>query len=193
MNSMPATIKLTDADFFARHSVTVARDLLGKYLLTASGGGQIIETEAYRQQDDPACHAYHGRRTRRNQSMYLPPGHLYVYQIHQVFCLNLSTEAEDLGCAVLIRALLPSEDLEAMLARRPVKQLSHLSNGPGKLCQALGIDRSWDAEPLGQRLWLADRGLQYAPSEILAGPRVGISQGQELPWRFRVLSPARHS
>lgn len=176
--------KRLDADFFACHTVTVARELLGKYLLTPGGGGQIIETEAYRQQDDPACHAFDGRQTHRNQSMFLAPGHLYVYRIHQVFCLNITTEAEGLGCAVLIRGLWPTEQTDQMLARRPVKRLQDLSNGPGKLCQALGIDRGWDGLPLGTQLWLEDRGLVYSDQLIQTGPRIGIRQGLELPWRF---------
>ncbi|HEY9839053.1 MAG: DNA-3-methyladenine glycosylase [Candidatus Sericytochromatia bacterium] len=171
-------------DFFARHSVIVARELLGMYLLTADCGGMIVEAEAYRQQDDPACHSFGGRQTRRNASMFLSPGHLYVYRIHQVFCLNLTTEAAGLGCAVLIRALEPSAGIEAMLARRQVKDPRQLTNGPGKLCQALGIDLSWDSEPLGQHLRVEDRGLRFADSEVAATGRIGISRGQELPWRF---------
>lgn len=177
-------VQTISPDFFARHTVTVARELLGKYLLTPGGGGQIIETEAYRQQDDPACHAFGGRQTRRNQSMFLAPGHLYVYRIHQVFCLNLTTEAEGLGCAVLIRALLPTEQLEQLQRRRPVQRLQDLSNGPGKLCQALGIDLSWNGLAIGERLWLEDRGGAYAEKAVQTGPRIGIRKGVDLPWHF---------
>lgn len=169
-----------DAAFFARDTVSVARELLGLYLLTADGGGRIVETEAYRQ-DDPASHSYGGRRSARNASMFLPPGHLYVYRIHQVFCLNLTTEAAGRGCAVLIRALIPSEGLPRLLVRRPVP-LKRLADGPGKLCQALGIDLGWDGEALGQRLWIEDRG--EACDAIAVTPRIGISRGRELPWRF---------
>lgn len=171
-------------DFFARYTPTVARELLGLYLMTAAGGGKIIEAEAYRQQDDPACHSYGGLRTARNRAMYAAPGHLYVYRIHQVFCLNLTTEAAELGCAVLIRAIAPSDGIEAMRARRTVADLRQLANGPGKLCQALGIDLSWNAEVLGERLWVEDRGERPRADEIQATGRIGISRGQELPWRY---------
>jgi DNA-3-methyladenine glycosylase len=186
--------KQLDSDFFARNSVSVARELIGKYLLTPNGGGMILETEAYRQ-DDPACHAYLGRRSKRNASMFLAPGSLYVYRIHQVFCLNLSSESEENGAAVLIRAIEPSLELESMLKRRPVKAFRDLCNGPGKLCQALGIDLSWDGLNYGKThsdkaLWIEDQGLRLPDQSITSTPRIGISQGRELPWRFVLKKPA---
>lgn len=171
-------------EFFSQASLSVARQLLGKYLVTHEAAGQIIETEAYHQ-DEASCHAFGGKRTPRNASMFAVPGTLYVYRIHQVFCLNISTEAEGIGAAVLIRALLPTpESLASMQARRPVKQLTQLSNGPGKLCQALGINRSWDGQTLGQQLWFEDRGISYAEAELEQTSRIGISRAQDLAWRF---------
>lgn len=171
-------------EFFARHTVTVARELLGMFLMTDFGGGLISEVEAYRQQDDPACHTFGGRRTARNDRMYAAPGGIYVYRIHQVFCLNITTEAEDLGCAVLIRAIEPVDGIDWMRANRPVSDLRQLANGPGKLCQALGIDLGWNGEALGQRLWIEDRGLRLDDADLDITGRIGISRGQELPWRF---------
>ncbi len=173
-----------NSEFFARHSVDVARELLGMYLMTAFGGGIISETEAYRQQDDPACHAFGGRRTARNETMFAAPGQLYVYRIHQVFCLNLTTEAKDLGCAVLIRAIEPTDGIDYMRINRPVADLRQLTNGPGKLCQAMGINLSWDGQALGEALWVEDRGLRLTDADITITGRIGISRGQELPWRF---------
>ncbi len=170
--------------FFSRPTVTVAQELLGKFLLTPAGGGPIIETEAYHQDGDPACHAYNGKRTPRTASMYLAPGHLYVYSIHQVFCLNLVTETAGVGAAVLIRGLIPAVNVEQMLTYRPVP-LKRLSDGPGKLCQALNIDKSWDRQALsqtpGQGLWLENRGLTF---DYEATSRIGIRKGTELMWRF---------
>lgn len=184
---MPAQV--LGPEFFARHTVTVARELLGMYLIArdAEGhelGGRITEAEAYRQHDDPACHSFGGRRTARTESMYAPPGHLYVYRIHQVFCLNLTTEAEGEGCAVLIRAIVPSDGLALMQARRRNPDPRQLTNGPGKLCQAMGIDLSWNGEPLGARLRVEDRGIRIPDADVAATPRIGISRGQDLLWRF---------
>lgn len=170
-------------DFFARHTVDVARDLIGLFLVSPDAGGMIVETEAYRE-DDPACHAFEGRRSQRNQSMFRPPGTIYIYRIHQVFCLNLSTEAEGRGSAVLIRALEPTEGLEQMLQRRPVSDLRQLSDGPGKLCQALGLNLSHDGQALGTCLHLEDRGRNFPDSAIQATERIGISKARERPWRF---------
>lgn len=170
--------------FFSQNTVQVARQLLGKRLCTADTEAEIIETEAYRE-DDPACHAFGGRQSQRNASMFGPPGTIYVYRIHQVFCLNISTEAAGYGSAVLIRALRPLSGIAAMQKRRPVA-VSQLLNGPGKLCQALGIDLSWNGHPLGEQLWLAE-GENYPDAQILSTARIGISKAQERLWRFVLL------
>src|SRR5262245_53691796 len=105
------------AAFFQRDTVQVARDLLGKTLVCGPCAGQIVETEAYHQHGDAACHAYRGP-TRRNASMFRPGGTVYIYRIHQVFCLNLVTESEGVGSAVLIRAIVPTTSIELMRDRR---------------------------------------------------------------------------
>jgi len=175
-----------EPSFFSQSSLHVARQLIGKYLVTADAAGQIIETEAYHQ-DEASCHAFGGKRTPRNQSMFATPGILYVYRIHQVFCLNISTEAEGIGAAVLTRAVVPTpESIPVMQKRRPARHIQQLSNGPGKLCQAFGIDRSWDGQTLGQSLWFEERAITYADSEISQTPRIGISRAIDLPWRFVV-------
>lgn len=177
-------------EFFERHTLWVAKQLLGKLLIVRDDDGgrtitRIVETEAYRGKD-PASHSARGR-TPRASTLFGPPAQAYVYfcyGMHEM--LNFVTEPEDHAGAVLIRAVEPVEGIERLRARRRLKQLSRscdLTNGPGKLCQALGIRMSDNrASLLGGRLRVADDG--FHPSRILSSPRVGISSGSEKYWRF---------
>ncbi|MHA1675849.1 MAG: DNA-3-methyladenine glycosylase, partial [Candidatus Njordarchaeales archaeon] len=128
-------------NFYERYTVDVARDLLGKVLVRVLSSEQIlagiiVETEAYRGQDDPASHAY-GRKTPRNAIMYGKPGYSYVYFIYGMYhCLNVVTEPEGVPAAVLIRAVEPIFGIELMKKYRNTDKISNLTNGPGKLCQA---------------------------------------------------------
>jgi DNA-3-methyladenine glycosylase len=178
--------------FFARDVVTVARGLLGRHLIRESPDGtaigRIVETEAYLPENDPACHAFRGR-TRRNASMFGPPGRAYVYAIHSRWCLNAVAGPEGVACAVLIRAIEPLDGIELMQARRGREALLDLARGPGRLCQALAIDKlldGWDLT-LGHTLWIAAnrRGL---PSEedIVVSPRIGVTSAHDLPLRFSI-------
>lgn len=186
-------------DFFTRPTLAVARTLLGQRLVREIEGqrlsGLIIETEAYVGPDDTASHASRGR-TPRTEVMFGPPGRTYVYLVYGMhYMLNVVTEREDFPAAVLIRALEPVEGIEMMRAnRRPVSQANplNLTNGPAKLCQALGIDKSlnnWDIT-LGQKLWL-EPGEPIPETEIATGPRIGIDYAQPkdrtAPWRFWVI------
>lgn len=174
--------------FFRRPVTTVARNLLGTILVHESCMGQIVETEAYHE-SEAACHAWQGRRSPRNLSMFAEPGTIYIYRIHQVFCLNFSAEAPDTGAAVLIRALEPLAGLEKMRSRRPkAKTTADLLNGPGKICQAFDLDRRFDGQSVcstASPLYLLN-GYGYPDSAIHATPRVGISKAKDLPWRFWV-------
>jgi DNA-3-methyladenine glycosylase len=169
------------SDFFDRSVHEVAPDLVGVTLLVDGVGGVIVEVEAY-DHEDPAAHGYRGR-TERNASMFGPPGRAYVYRSYGVhWCLNFVCEQEEVASAVLIRALEPTEGLEEMRARRGLDEPRLLCSGPGRLCQALGVTREHD----GLRL---DRPpLELLPRtgepEIVIGPRVGISQAAERPWRY---------
>ncbi len=179
-------------DFYRRSTLTVARELLGKRLVSVMGGqrlsGLIVEVEAYIGEGDAACHAARGR-TPRNEAMYGPPGHAYVYFIYGMHhCLNAVTEEEGFPAAVLIRALDPLEGLEIMRRHRLGKPDRELTNGPAKLCQAMAIDRGFNGVDLcaGGVLFL-EEGRMVAQGAIGASPRIGIKADElarSVPWRF---------
>ncbi len=181
-------------DFYERDTLTVARDLLGRRLVRVLDGvrlaGLIVETEAYVGQGDAACHASRGR-TPRNEVMFGPPGHAYVYFIYGMYhCLNAVTEAEGFPAAVLIRAIEPVEGLEVMRRHRPGRPDTQLSSGPGKLCQALSIDRALNRADLcdGSVLFI-EAGQPVPGSAVVTGPRIGIRSDETaraVPWRFYV-------
>ena len=180
-------------DFYTRPSVlTVARELLGKLLVVPAGdtrvSGKIVEVEAYRGPHDRAAHSYGGRRTKRTEPMYGIGGTAYVFFVYGMyFQFNVVTNAAEIPHAVLIRAVEPVEGIELMRARRTVRTDRDLTNGPGKLCIALNIDRRLDGvDLLGSDVWL-EEGERIAPSQIQRGPRIGIDYAEEWkekPWRF---------
>jgi DNA-3-methyladenine glycosylase len=166
----------------ARPVLEVAPELIGAELYVDGIGGRIVEVEAYHH-EDPASHGYLGRRTPRNAAMFLPGGHAYVYRSYGIhWCLNAVTGPEDVAEAVLIRALEPIAGLDAMRERRGLDDPRQLCSGPGKLCQALRITRVHDGLPLEEPPF--ELRPRAAEPEIVTGPRIGISRGQELPWRF---------
>jgi DNA-3-methyladenine glycosylase len=185
--------------FYAPSAEAVAPELLGHWLIrnTAEGhcGGQIVETEAY-VTDDPACHAAPGL-TPRNRVMFGPPGHAYVYFIYGChFCVNAVCRPPGTGEAVLIRAIEPAFGRDFMRRRRSTHEARHLTSGPGKLCQALGIDRTLDGVDLcqtGSPLFIAQNpGVhefrkRFGP--LVTTKRIGITRAAHLPLRFLL----RHS
>lgn len=184
--------------FFERDPRVVARALLGQRLVHRRDGvvvaGIIVETEAYLGVRDRAAHTFGGRRTDRNASMWLRGGHVYVYQIYGMhYCMNVVAGNEEQPVAVLVRALEPDLGLEKMRHRRPAARRDvDLCSGPGKLCAALGIDRTQDGADLPRHpdLWIeATRSRALPRSKIVAGPRVGIDYAGDWvqrPLRFAV-------
>ena len=169
------------AAFFERSSATVAAELIGATLLVNGVGGIIVETEAY-DETDPASHTF-GGMTLRNASMFGPAGHAYVYRSYGIhWCLNVVCEREGHGSGVLIRALEPTAGIETMRARRGAGDLRRLASGPGRLGQALAIDRSLDGKSLNRPPFELRAG--EAKIETAAGLRIGITRGAETPWRF---------
>jgi DNA-3-methyladenine glycosylase len=168
-------------DFFARSVHEVAPDLIGVTLLVDGVGGRIVEVEAY-DQEDPASHGF-GGRTARNESMFGPPGHAYVYRSYGIhWCLNLVCDEEGTAEAVLVRALEPTVGIDVQRRRRGLEDVRALCSGPGKLCQALAITREHDGLPLDEPPFRLEPRTE-AP-EIVTGPRVGITRATELSWRY---------
>jgi DNA-3-methyladenine glycosylase len=181
-------------DFYLHPDVlTVSKQLLGKLLVVPGPNqervsGKIVEVEAYRGPDDRASHAYGGRRTKRTETMYRSGGVAYVYFVYGMYYqFNVVSGIEDVPHAILVRALEPIEGLEVMRARRHSHPDHNLTNGPGKLCIAMGIDRQLDgADLLGDRVWLEEFET-ISPRRIARGPRIGIDYAGEWidkPWRF---------
>ena len=172
---------------FDASPTTLAHQLIGWTLLVDDVGGVIVETEAY-DADDPASHSFKGP-TPRNGAMFGPPGHAYVYLSYGLhWCLNFVCREAGHGAAVLIRALQPTHGLDVMSERRGLRNPRLLASGPGRVGQALGIDRSFDGLPLRRPPFelLAPAG----PVEVASGARIGITKAAELPWRFGLAGSA---
>ena len=177
---MPPTRKIT-RDFYARDTLTVARELIGMHLVRAEGGsirsGRIVETEAYQGPRDLAAHSSRGR-TPRTEVMFGPPGHAYVYFIYGFwYCVNIVTAAEGVPHAVLLRAL------------EPVIGVDDKTWGPGLLCRAMHIDKELNGADLcGHALWLErPPASSYRPPRITRSTRIGVEyagQWARRPWRF---------
>jgi len=208
-----ADFRPLDRRFYARDPRRVARELLGKVLVRRRGkqrlAGRIVEVEAYLGAGDLAAHAAAGK-TARNEVLFGPPGHAYVYFIYgSHYCLNVSCEPEGEAGCVLIRALEPIAPIAALramakarglranecvdLESRP-KLLRHLTAGPGRLCQALAItrtrDNGKDVTAPHSDLWIADDGVRVRPRDILATPRVGITKAEKEKLRYIIADSA---
>ena len=193
---MPSPHRL-QRSFFDRSTLTVARELLGQRLVRIDSSGDrlsglIVETEAYVGTDDLGCHARVGR-TPRNDSMWGPPGHAYIYFTYGMhWMLNFVTERAGYPAAILIRSLVPLEGLETIRQRRAGRPENALTNGPAKLCQALAIDCSMDGSDLCQSNspLFVEAMYHVEDAWVITGPRVGLETVPEpwrsIPWRFRV-------
>ncbi|MBA2318712.1 MAG: DNA-3-methyladenine glycosylase [Euzebyales bacterium] len=184
MSGRPTRRRLGRA-FFARPAPVVARELVGALLVRDDESlvARIVETEAY-MQHDPACHAYR-QLTPRNAPLYGPAGHAYVYSSYGLhWCLNTATGADGSAEGCLLRAAEPLDGLEVMRARRGERvRARDLLRGPARLAQAFGLDGTWSGRDLcaGGPLHLASDGTSLP---VGAGPRVGVTQAADTPWRF---------
>ena len=175
--------------FYDRDPALVSRQLLGAVLECRSpdgvASGRIVETEAYVGPHDPACHAVFGN-TPRTKSLFAAAGTSYVYLIYGMYwCFNAVTREEGFGSAVLVRALEPLDGEPLMHARRPrVRSRHDLTNGPGKLCLALGIDGAHDGLSLDERPLRILSGPAVPDDQVLVSPRIGITKAADWPLRF---------
>ncbi|MBC5995192.1 DNA-3-methyladenine glycosylase [Romboutsia ilealis] len=197
-------------DFFQKDAISLAKDILGKYLIREYDGKQIVskivETEAYMGVNDKAAHVYGDKKTDRTMPLYLDGGHIYVYLIYGMYyCLNISANKESIPECVLIRAIEPIKGIEEICENRYKKNYSNLSsyqkknitNGPGKLCMALNIDKSLNSKSiLDNELYISDFYYKedkkiYAEDkfEIETDKRINIDYAEEAKdylWRFYI-------
>jgi DNA-3-methyladenine glycosylase len=188
--------KLPRSFYTRRDTLQVARELLGTLLVVPAGDGErvsglIVETEAYMGPEDKGSHAFGGRRTSRTDPMFGEGGFTYVYFVYGMhYQLNVVSSRQSIPHAILVRAIEPLEGITLMRARRGKVKDADLTNGPGKLCKAMGIDMTFNREDLlGDRIWIERIGPRISASKIASGPRVGISYAEEYvskPWRFWV-------
>ena len=185
-----------DYDFYQNDAVTTAKDLLGKIIVREINGQKImtkiVDTEAYMGAEDKASHAYNNKKTKRTKTMFGKGGLAYIYLIYGMYhCFNVVTAVKDDPHAVLVRAVEPVEGLELIKKNRNIKSsnLEDLTNGPGKLSQALKIDKSLDGCDLvkSNKLYLLDQ--ENNDFKVEAAPRVNIDYAEEYKdklWRFYI-------
>jgi DNA-3-methyladenine glycosylase len=165
------------SEFFSRETTEVARDLIGTILLVEGCEGRIVETEAYT--TDAASHSV--MRPKQSVVMQHTFGYVYVYFIYGMYyCLNFTTDREGAG-AVLIRAVEPTRGIDRMRDRRETSEIRKLASGPGRLCQAFGIDLRDNGKRIGQRIKVKSR--QTTP-QLASSKRIGINRAMHLEWRF---------
>lgn len=188
-----ASARVLPRSFYDRATEIVARELLGAILEceTPEGvaAGRIVETEAYLGAHDPASHAAVGL-TERNRWLHGPPGVAYVYFIYGMhWCVNAVTQREGVGSAVLVRALEPLTGVDLMRRRRRgARRDVDLTNGPAKLCEALGIDGRLDGHPLDRAPLVIRRGTPVPAADVVVTPRIGIAKAADWPLRWMVAS-----
>ena len=189
--------KKIPVNFFSHNDVLkISKNLIGKNIITNINNnitsGMIVETEAYAGIYDKASHAYKNKRTNRTEIMYKKGGICYVYLCYGMhYLMNIVTADENIPHAVLIRAIEPKNGIDIMLKRRKFKKVScNLTNGPGKLSQALAIDQKLNGELLdGENIWIEDSKVNIDEKDILSSPRIGVDYAKEdasLPYRFYI-------
>jgi len=195
--------KTLGRSFFNRSTLTVAKDLLGKFIIRKYRGrkiaGIITETEAYIGPHDRASHSFGGKITKRNLAEYMDGGHIYIYLVYGMhWQFNISTRGKGIPECVLIRAAVPVSFKESRKSAIQSSQLYELdknkgvADGPGKLCRYFKLDKSFYGEDVcaSRRIWFEDRGIKIPVKRIKKGPRIGIDYAGEIwakkPWRFYI-------
>ena len=195
-------MKKLDRQFYLNNTLEVAKNLLGKNLIHIVNGikrvGMIVETEAYIGSIDKACHAYNYKRTPRTEVLFMNGGVSYVYLIYGMYyCMNVITEKEEEPCAVLIRAVEPIEGLNEMSMSRHnlpynnlnKRQITGLTNGPGKLCIAMGITKNENKLSLLSNEFYISENIEVKNEDIVQCKRINIDYAEEavdFPWRFYI-------
>lgn len=184
--------KLT-RDFFIQDAETVAKKLLGKYLVHKINNniilsGKIVETEAYIGPHDKASHGYQNKITERNKIEFYIGGHIYIYLVYGMYWqFNISTGKEGYPACVLIRALEPVDGIEYMKKKRKKDKITDLTSGPGKLCQAMGFNKNCYGMDIctSNKIYVEDRGEKILPKDIVSSKRIGIDYAEE--WKDKLL------
>jgi DNA-3-methyladenine glycosylase len=181
--------KILPQDFFKRTAPEVAHDLLGAVLVSRVAGqivtGLISEVEAYLGLEDPASHAWRGRRHAQNEGLYRPAGWWYVYRSYGIhWCANLVCSGAGEGAAVLLRAMIPTGGVGTIQERRGDVRPRDLANGPGKLAAALGMTRAHDQQPMRASSVVVRAGDPIPDEQVRVTPRVGITRAVDWPLRF---------
>ena len=177
-------------DFFDRDPILVARELIGTILIRTIGGvavgGRIVETEAYLPLNDEAAHGARGKK-KRNAALYMGPGTIYVHAMHRQFCLDIVTQDRTKPGSILIRAIEPTHGAELMRANRGTNELTVLTSGPGRLCQALAITKKLDqcnVAEIGCPLRILAPLAGGAEVTVIQTPRIGLTKARDLMLRF---------
>jgi len=186
--------KLSPLFFLNNNILSISKNLLGKYIFTKINNhitsGMIVETEAYVGINDKASHAYNNKKTNRTEVMYEKGGVCYVYLCYGIhYLINIVTGEKNIPHAILIRAIEPKDGIDIMLQRRSLKKTSfNITNGPGKLSQALAINKILNGKSLNSnKIWIEDLKINIDEKDILSSPRIGVDYAKEdakLPYRF---------
>ncbi len=181
INNNSKIMKKLKRDFFVNDAVTVAKNLLGKYLVYTQNdirlSGIIVETEAYIGIEDKASHGFGGKITERNKAEFMIGGHIYIYLVYGMYWqLNISSGLKGVPECVLIRAIEPKEGIEIMKERRKIENIINLTNGPGKMCMAMGFDKSYYGLDIvkSKNIFIENYGNIINEKDIISAKRIGI-------------------
>ncbi|MBI5417070.1 DNA-3-methyladenine glycosylase [Candidatus Poribacteria bacterium] len=185
-------MKILKREFYSQDAITAAKNLLGKYLIHNQDdnkiSGKIVETEAYTGVEDRASHGFGGKITERNKAEFMIGGHIYIYLVYGMYWqLNISTGLEGIPECVLIRAVEPAGCIDVMMKKRKIEKIINLSNGPGKLCMAMGFDKSHYGLDVtkSKEVYVEDHNENINENEIISAKRIGIDYAGA--WKDKLL------